>query len=433
MANLKFYIRVKKGIENKKVNVRIRLYNGKLYDCTAITRMLIQSQFWSNKKGEINVSSDFPESVEFNQKLTNLRLHIESLENKLVNKASINTQWLNTAINTFYNPEANDDPQKDLLSFIKKFIIDSRSRINPITGQLITRSTLLKYGTCFNYLKDFSKVYYRPVDFESIDSDFYNDFVSFLCKRIKKIKLKNGQIKTEKGLATNTVGKQIAVLKNFIIAAIEQGYTNIPMHKIKRFKIVTEDSENIYLTEQELSDLNELDLSYSSKLESVRDLFLVAAWTGCRFSDIGQVNSNNILDGFIRFKQVKTNNLVIIPIHPIVKAIMEKYNNCLPRVFTNQKMNEYLKVIGDLAELNDTFQKSITIGGVKQVKTFQKKELLSTHTARRSFATNLYKSDFPSISIMQITGHKTEKAFLKYIKVTPQEHANKLKDFWKSK
>ena len=50
-------------------------------------------------------------------------------------------------------------------------------------------------------------------------------------------------------------------------------------------------------------------------------------------------------------------------------------------------------------------------------------QLLETHTARRSFATNMYKMGVPSITIMNITAHKTESAFLTYIKVTPNEHA----------
>jgi len=74
--------------------------------------------------------------------------------------------------------------------------------------------------------------------------------------------------------------------------------------------------------------------------------------------------------------------------------------------------------------------KSITKGGKRITEAHPKWELVTSHTARRSFATNLYKSGFPSISIMGITGHRTEKAFLKYIKVTPEEHAMLLQKHW---
>ncbi|MDA3818539.1 MAG: hypothetical protein PF486_14245 [Prolixibacteraceae bacterium] len=111
---------------------------------------------------------------------------------------------------------------------------------------------------------------------------------------------------------------------------------------------------------------------------------------------------------------------------------MKKYENDLPRVLTNQKMNEYLKELRQLAGFDEPFYKKITIGGKRVTKKFKKWELLCTHTARRSFATNLYLAGFQAISIMKITGHQTEKAFLKYIKVTPEEHANKLLEFWQN-
>ncbi|MBA7545998.1 hypothetical protein ES705_38380 [subsurface metagenome] len=118
----------------------------------------------------------------------------------------------------------------------------------------------------------------------------------------------------------------------------------------------------------------------------------------------------------------------MIPINPIVKVIMEKYNeqyeNSLPSEISNVQMNLNLKEIGRNMDVLQTYE-SITF--VKAGKTINKKikkcELLTTHTARRSFATNMYKAGIPTITIMAITGHKTEKAFLRYIKVTPDEHA----------
>ena len=112
---------------------------------------------------------------------------------------------------------------------------------------------------------------------------------------------------------------------------------------------------------------------------------------------------------------------------------MEKYNGTLPPVISNQKFNDYLKDVAKAAELNGREHKSITKGGIRRTVTHEKWELVTTHTGRRSFATNLYKAGFPSLSIMQVTGHKTEAAFLKYIKVTPREHAQKLKEFWQNR
>ena len=126
---------------------------------------------------------------------------------------------------------------------------------------------------------------------------------------------------------------------------------------------------------------------------------------------------------------------VVIPIHPLLKLITNRYKdsseNYLPRSMENQVLNRHLKGIGAMLkslQVRVPFER--TQAGLKVVKRITKFELLTTHTARRSFATNAYLDGVPSITIMNITGHRTEVAFLKYIKVTPSEHAKILKEHW---
>ena len=132
----------------------------------------------------------------------------------------------------------------------------------------------------------------------------------------------------------------------------------------------------------------------------------------------------------LTIQQQKTNEFVTIPLHPVFITIWNKYNGVLPANISNQKFNDNLKDVCREAGLKERVMKSITKGGKKQTTVYEKWQLVSSHTARRSFATNLYKSGFPSISIMQITGHKTESSFLKYIKVTKEEHAKMLMMHW---
>lgn len=433
MATFIYYIKVSENKVNKPASIRIRFYKGKQFDCKALSQKSILPKYWNNKKGEVRDVAEYLDKEEMASELKKLKRHIEFAENVVGDKTTINTEWLKTEINKFYYPEKYQPLQLTFFNYIEKFISESKDRINPTSGMKMTRSTILKYGTCFNYLKDFQKEYYRSIEFQNIDNDFYNDFVKYLSKRKKVIVLKDGTTKIEIGLATNTIGKQIAVLKNFIHNAIDEGITTLTYSNIKKFKILTEETDSIYLNENELSKLNELDLTNIPRLEAVRDIFLVGAWTGLRFSDLNQVKTNNIERNMLKIRQTKTGKTVMIPLHPVVKDILLKYNNILPRIPSNQKTNEYLKEIGELAEFNDPFEKSRTDGGIRITKVFAKKDLLTTHTARRSFATNLYNEGFPTISIMQVTGHKTERAFLKYIKVTPDEHASKLEKFWAEK
>jgi integrase len=130
---------------------------------------------------------------------------------------------------------------------------------------------------------------------------------------------------------------------------------------------------------------------------------------------------------------------VSIPLHKNVLGIMAKYEgktaNSLPPALSNQKMNDYLKEIGKLVDSlkEATTERRITKGGVKLITQAKKCERLTTHTARRSFATNLYLDKMPAYTIMQITGHKSERSFFAYIKITPEESADVIANHWQQK
>ena len=106
----------------------------------------------------------------------------------------------------------------------------------------------------------------------------------------------------------------------------------------------------------------------------------------------------------------------------------------LPESISNQKTNQYLKELGKRVKcLQTPFAKTITKGGLSVTHNLAKWELLSTHTGRRSFSTNEYLAGTPTVTIMAITGHKTEKAFLRYIKLSKNEHAKLLKLHWEKR
>lgn len=161
-----------------------------------------------------------------------------------------------------------------------------------------------------------------------------------------------------------------------------------------------------------------------------------------RFADVGKImtdklnrdNIHKMSNGHECFKieQQKTETKVIIPILPQAREILEKYDYNIPKVIANQKFNEFLKEVARLAGLDD--EVTITHTQINEdskkaervTQRFAKWECVTAHTARRSFATNMYKRDFPTLMIMAITGHKSESAFLKYIKVTEEENAERM-------
>ena len=203
--------------------------------------------------------------------------------------------------------------------------------------------------------------------------------------------------------------------------------TNIEF-KNRRFRKLEEDTDSIYLSREEIDTLYNLDLKRYERLDKVRDVFIIGCYTGLRFSDLSRINNSNFIEANskLKIRTEKTGETVIIPLHRYVKEILKKYKGFPEYTISNQKMNEYLKELGELAGFEDKILISTTRGGKKISESIEKFKLITVHTARRSFATNAYLMDIPSISIMKITGHRTERAFLKYIKISQEENANKL-------
>ncbi len=109
--------------------------------------------------------------------------------------------------------------------------------------------------------------------------------------------------------------------------------------------------------------------------------------------------------------------------HPVVREILERDDYTMPKPISNQKFNHYLKIVCLLSGIDSMESRTRTEGGVLKTTSSPKWMLVSSHTGRRSFCTNMYKRGLPTITIMAISGHTTEKSFLRYIKVTQEEHA----------
>jgi len=412
MATLKYFIRTNK--KNSETNIRIRFYQGKKIDLYTVSQEHINPKYWNNKAGVVRDIAEFNDKEELQRQLNKLERHINKEYDLETDKTKISKEWLKETVDKFYNPKKYLQKDFSLFSFIEYFTENAHKRINPNTGNPICYKLQREYKKTYSYLKDYAKLYKEP-DFKDIDLDFYQNFVDML---------------KGKGLATNTIGKKIQTLKLFLNEAKEQGINHFTMYESRKFAAPHEESDNIYLTKAEIEHFYNHDFSGNARLEKVRDLFIVGCWTGLRFSDLTKITQERIKGNFIELKQSKTGNKVIIPLHKIVKEIIGKYNGELPQPITNQKFNEYIKEAAADAKLKELCTKTILKDGVRKEETFFKHELISSHTARRSFCTNAYKDGIPSLAIMAISGHKTESAFLKYIKADSQEHADLFYKKW---
>ena len=189
--------------------------------------------------------------------------------------------------------------------------------------------------------------------------------------------------------------------------------TNQDHHK-RDFKIIKEDVETVYLTLADIKALYNMKIELPGK-RKVRDIFVLNCFTGLRHSDRDKVSFDNIHENKLYIKTQKTKEPVIIPVKPLVLEILERYR--FIQAPTLQKTNEAIRWVGEKAHEN-----KIGTGDIN------KWPEIRSHTARRSFATNAYLTGIPMRDIMQVTGHRTTESFLKYIRVTKLETAEKLKD-----
>lgn len=417
MANVTFKLRSPKGNAPQMIYLICRFgRNDKLAYSTGLK---VFPAHWNKDKMRARNIVEAIGKDAINARLNELQAVTEThiIELKTKGKA-VSKEALRKFLDLYTHNQLSDT-ENTLHGFVEGYLARNSSRVNPNTGKLISYKVKREHERTYELLQEFEKAKNKGVklDFEDITLDFYADFTAYL---------------QELSLSVNTIGHKIQTFKAWLNEATEKGINKSQQYKSHRFKAITEETENIYLTNSELEKL----YNYEYKTESltrVRDLFLIGAYTGLRFSDFTSITADNIRFNTLHIEQQKTGKPVSIPMHPIVLSIWKKYNGQLPTIISNQKFNDYLKEVCKLAGIDSPEQKSITKGGMRLKKTYKKYELVSSHTARRSFATNLYLSGFPTLSIMQITGHKTETAFMKYIKVTANQHASLLREHWQAK
>jgi integrase len=329
------------------------------------------------------------------------------------NRIAPNTNYLRNRL----EDEFKIRPQKVVpVSFFE--FIDTWIATTPFTRtrqrKPLNETTRKKYKATRNKLQMFVEsddTLNGTVTFMDIDLSFYNRFVRYM--------------QTEHKQSENTIGKHIKCLKLFMTAANESGLKVNPDFRNRFFTAPTEEAFHVFLSEAELSTLYTMDLTNNKRLDKVRDLFLIACRTALRFGDFINLRPENFIENrtMLKVQTAKTGNEVVIPVHPWVRAIMEKWEWWLPPPMSNQNMNKYIKELCNKAGITTPIIFKRTRGGETETITTEKWKLISTHSGRRTAASNMYLAGIPAISIMKITGHQSEKVFLKYIKLDMQQHA----------
>lgn len=265
-----------------------------------------------------------------------------------------------------------------------------------------SESSIKMYNTVLRDLKTFAETR-GEIDFQDLD---YSWFVTFRDYVYRELNRRTG------GGTDNTVRKKLETLKMFLNDATRRGFNDSLAFRavdMKTLRLRKTPSDTTYLTDDELDQLYNADLSDYPSLERVRDAFVVGCLTGARYSDWAQVNDDNIkvVDGIplLMFYSKKTGELSVVPVRPIVREVLNKYNGKLP-LLTNQKTNVAIKKAARLAGLVQPTSESRVHKGRKDVTTEPKYKFITTHTARRTLVTSLRGKGYTFDEISILTGHK---------------------------
>lgn len=270
------------------------------------------------------------------------------------------------------------------------------------------------YETTRRHLTRFAAATGYAINFESITPTFGDNFTAWLMQSA--------------GLTDNTIDKQITTLKRFCRWCLERDYT--AARGWERLKWKRREPDVLTLTQEEVVALEVLDLPVGGYLDNARALFLLACYTGLRYSDVIRLKPEHVRPSTLRITTQKTGEIVTVPLHPHARVLLDRLLAGGVRLIANQKLNEYLKVLGERAGIDAPTERTRYRGGERISKTVPKYALLGCHTGRRTFVTLALENGIAPEVVMKVTGHQDYKSFKRYVNITEQRVEREFARSW---
>lgn len=283
------------------------------------------------------------------------------------------------------------------------------------------------YRNMKDHLLAFEQFKKKPITFGSLNFTFYEELVDFLTydyilpRRRKKII----------GLKTNTVGKTIKQLKTFLKDRIKKEI--IPAFDMDDWIVLEVEVDAVYLSIKEIEEIGRVSLTRHPHLVDYKNDLLLGCLTGLRFSDFSKIKQDDLRGGMLYKKQQKSDHWVVVPLRKEALQILEERDFKDFKAPTNAEFNRHIKNLARLAGLTENVTHSYKKGNKLITESRPKSDWITSHTCRRSFCTNEYLAGTPVSLIMKISGHKSERDFFRYIRISPEEAAYKMQDIWKNR
>lgn len=415
MASIKYRVKGKKEL----ATIYIHLVDGRDIQLQVTTGYSVNPKYWNNSSGTVKASSGYKDKLNLSSTLDELKLFVlKSLNKDKDNGTIINSLWLKLVIKKFKNPQFEKKTEK-LIERIVTYQESLKNKFNPKTNKPISSGTIRNFNTTKSRLKKFEmhkKKVYMLLD---IDLTFLEEFSIFL--------------KVEAGLSQNSVSNSIKNIKTVCLDAQLRGYSINQQVQNKNFYQAPEATTFQTLTVEEIDKI--IAFKGSNYLENARDWFVIGCWTGCRVSDLMKLTMDNVFTNqkgqkYISHVQGKTGKKLNVFLYPPVEEILKRREG-FPKPISQQKLNVWIKDV-----CRESGLKQIVQGSKQNAKTKRKEEgdyekwqLLSSHDARRTFATNHYKL-LSNKQIMSATGHSTEKVLLAYIGKVDDDDFDAFANVW---
>lgn len=424
--------------DDKSLVVIVGYFNGKW---SVSTTQTVYVKTWNVETQRCIVSTEFSERVNRLSKHVNKFLNaLDEAIDKYVSSVYLNRKdksyfgtsdfvkdRVKLAIEDVVNKETEEEEKKAItpLQFFQSYVDTMHSKVDAHTGRFISDRTIAHHKCVLNRFQSFFAEKHIKDDFSVFDARFQELFIEWAY--------------TSKNYRYNTIPASFSLLKVWLNEAMRQGLMTDDTFKSYRSKAIEVD--NIYLTDEEIARIYALDIpqlkqrglvDVKSCMEETRDLFVIGCNTGLRQSDLNHLEkaSFDLEKNEMTIVTEKTAEKVVLYMNSYVREIYAKYNGQFPKMCDRSKYNAHLKELGRFAEIDDEVIMKENRGGKIVGVKYKKYQLISSHTARRSFATNLYLKGAPTVGIMKLTGHTTEANFLKYIKVTREENAKLMKKYF---
>lgn len=416
MSSVSFYLKSKKS---NNCRVYLKLTDRDNVDIRLSTGVSVKPRHWSKKKG---VLSPDAMAISKNKTLADFANKVMEVYSTAINKGiRPNAEFIKSQLDA---TETAKEHYRKFWQIWEQYIRSKQNRVGALTFEKLNS---LKF-----HLENFEHYSGMPWDLELISTSRLQDFDTYLLNasgyyhsayRANKKEFNRDAVKVENvpmGVNNQTTKKYFGFLKMFLNWCKDEGYTvNEAYKKHKSVSFIK--PPRVAMSDQDLAKIRLADLTGKNYLQNVRSLFLISCFTALRYSDYSRINKSHLKyendTPFLVIFQQKVKKQIRIPLTKEIENLVIDLIEGNVHPVTNQRMNMYLKELCQIAGIDEPMEVTEQKAGITVSTTKPKFELITSHTGRRTCATNLMLKGVPVKTICSITGHASEKQLFDYIHV----------------